>query len=80
VAWRWQLAGEKPKGLLLFHLVSGCISGFLIWLVAWIHLRRRSASDSALPGCYLPLELLTAMVIALTAHLGGFLSGVNIPG
>jgi uncharacterized membrane protein len=80
VAWRWQLAGQKPKGLLLLHLILGCTSGLLICLVAWIHLRRRRASGSALPGYYLPLELLTAVVIALTAHLGGFLSGVNIPG
>lgn len=80
VAWRWQLEGQKPKGLLLLHLVLGCTSGLLICLVAWILLRRRRAPGSALPGYYLPLELLTAVVIALTAHLGGFLSGVNIPG
>jgi uncharacterized membrane protein len=80
LAWRWQLAGQKPKGLLLLHLVLGCTSGLLICLVAWIHFRRRKASGSALPGYYVPLELLTAVVIALTAHLGGFLSGVNTPG
>ena len=35
---------------------------------------------SALPGYYLPLEVLTVVVVALTAHIGGFLSGVNVPG
>jgi len=78
VAWQWQLAGQKLKGLLLLHLVLGCASSLLICLVAWVHFRRRRAS--VLPGWYLPLELLIALVVALTAHLGGFLSGVNAPG
>jgi len=30
-------------------------------------------------GYCLPLELLAAMVVALTAHVGAFLSGVNVP-
>jgi uncharacterized membrane protein len=80
VAWQWQLAGQKLKGLLLLHLVFGCTSSFLICLVGWIHFRQRRGSGLALPGYYLPLELLTAAVVALTAHLGGFLSGVNVPG
>jgi len=80
VAWRWQLAGQKLKGLLLLHLALGCASGLLICLVAWGSFRRRRAIGSALSGYCLPLELMTAIVIALTGHLGGFLSGVNVPG
>jgi uncharacterized membrane protein len=78
VAWQWQFAGQKLKGLLLLHLVLGCASSLLICLVAWVHFRQRRAP--VLAGWYLPLELLTAVVVALTAHLGGFLSGVNAPG
>ncbi len=78
LAWQWQLAGQKLKGLLLLHVALGCASGLLIWLVGWIHFRRRRATGSALPGYYLPLELLTAVVVAFTGHLGGFLSGVNV--
>jgi uncharacterized membrane protein len=79
-AWQWQLAGQKLKGLLLLHLVLGCTSSFLICLVACMHFRRKNTSEFVLPGYYLPLELLTTVVVALTAHIGGFLSGVNIPG
>jgi uncharacterized membrane protein len=80
LAWQWQLAGQKLKGVLLFHAALGCASGLLICLVGWIHFRRRRAIGSALPAYYLLLELLTAAVVALTGHLGGFLSGVNLPG
>lgn len=79
VAWQWQLAGQKLKGLLLLHLALGCASGLLICLVAWVSFLRRRAIGSAFSGYYLPLELVTAIVIALTGHLGGFLSGVNVP-
>ena len=79
-AWQWQLAGHKLKGLLLLHLALGCTSSLLIGLVGWIHFRQRGASGATLPGYCLPLELLTGAVVALTAHIGGFLSGVNVPG
>jgi uncharacterized membrane protein len=79
-AWQWQLGGHKLKGLLLLHVALGSASGLLICLAAWIHSGRRSAPGSALPGYYLPLEVLTVVVVALTAHVGGFLSGVNVPG
>ena len=62
------------------HLVLGFTSSLLICWLGWIHFRQRRASISALPGYYLPLELLRVSIVALTAHLGGFLSGVNVPG
>ena len=77
-AWQWQLEGQKLKGLLLLHLTLGCISSFLICMVAWIHFRRRSPSG-LLPGYFLPLELGAVLCIVLAAHIGGFLSGVNVP-
>ena len=88
-AWQWQLGGHKLKGILLLHAALGSASGLLICLVAWILWRHKGSGSapvrsalpgSALPGYYLPLELLTVMVVALTAHIGGFLSGVNAPG
>jgi uncharacterized membrane protein len=78
LAWEWQLAGQKLKGPLLLHFVLGCSSGLLICRVAWLEIRQRRVSTHGIPSGYLSLELLTVAVVALTGHLGGFLSGVNI--
>jgi uncharacterized membrane protein len=79
LAWQFQLEGQKLKGTLLLHLVLAGVSSLMIWLVWWVHLRARSRK-AALPGFRLALELLAVGVVALTGHLGGFLSGVNGPG
>src|ERR1700686_2680619 len=76
LAWQFQLQGQKLKGTLLLHLVLGCVSSVMIWLVWWVHLRARRRTQ-ALPAYRLALELLGVGIIALTGHLGGFLSGVN---
>ena len=73
LAWQWQLEGHKLKGILLEHLVLGVTSSILIWLVWWMD---RRASRIAFQ---LPVELLAAVMVAVTGHLGGFLSGVNTP-
>jgi uncharacterized membrane protein len=78
VAWRWQLEGQRLKGTLLLHLVLGLASAALIWVVWWLHFRGRKP-ERTLPIYRLPLEIVAAAVVALTAHLGGFLSGVNAP-
>ena len=74
LAWQFQLEGHRLKGILLEHLVLGVTSSVLIWLVWWMH--RRSSRNAY----RLPVELFAALIVALTAHLGGFLSGVNTPG
>jgi len=76
LAWQFQLEGQKLKGILLLHLILACISTVLICLVWWVHFRARRRTE-VLPSYRLPLELLAVGIIALTAHLGGFLSGVN---
>jgi uncharacterized membrane protein len=80
LAWRWQLEGQKIKGVLLDHMVLAVISSALIWLVWWLHFRARRRPEGNLPLYRLPIELVAVGTIALTAHLGGFLSGVNGPG
>ncbi|MGC2694909.1 MAG: DUF2231 domain-containing protein [Candidatus Angelobacter sp.] len=77
-AWQWQLEGQRLKGTLLLHLVLGVSSSVLIWLVWWLHFRGRKPKQT-LSKYRLPLEALAAAAVALTAHLGGFLSGVNAP-
>jgi uncharacterized membrane protein len=79
LAWQFQLEGQKLKGILLLHLALACISSVMIWLVWWLHFRARRRVGT-LPSYRLGVELLGVGIIALTGHLGGFLSGVNTPG
>jgi uncharacterized membrane protein len=79
LAWQFQLEGQKLKGILLLHLVLACVSSVMIWLVWWVHFRSRRRSVYLPLYCF-ALELLAVGLVAVTGHLGGFLSGVNLPG
>ena len=79
LAWQFQLEGQKLKGILLLHVVLAGVSSAVIWLVWWVHFRARRRSE-VLPKYRLVLEFLGVVLVALTGHLGGFLSGVNLPG
>ena len=77
MAWQFALDGKRLKGLLLFHVIAATIAAVLV-IVSWcVHWRSRRLEPPVLPLYRIPVELLGAAVIALTAHLGGFLSGVN---
>jgi uncharacterized membrane protein len=79
LAWQFQLDGQKLKGILLLHVALASVSSVMIWLGWWLHFRAHRQAKP-LPA-YLPgLEVLGVGIIALTGHLGGFLSGVNGPG
>ena len=80
IAWQWALEGEKLKGILLMHLVLGCVSSVLICLVFSIHFRARRHPEQALPNYRLVVEAVAVLLVGLTGHLGGFLTGVNGPG
>ena len=80
LAWQWALEGERLKGILLMHLVMGCVSTVLIWVVWLIHRRTEQTQRRILPSHLLLIETLAIAVVAVTGHLGGFLSGVNGPG
>jgi uncharacterized membrane protein len=79
LAWQLQLEGQKLKGILLLHLVLACVSSVMIWLVWWVHFRARRQAVYP-PNYRLAVELLAVGLVAVTGHLGGFLSGVNGPG
>jgi uncharacterized membrane protein len=77
LAWHFALDGQKLKGLLLMHLVIASIATVLVITSWWMHWKTRRAPSLFLPAIRIPVELLGVAAIGLTAHLGGFLSGVN---
>jgi uncharacterized membrane protein len=81
-AWQLQLDGAKLKGVLLEHMLLGAASAVLIWCCWWLHFRARRGNNAEpkLPAYRWPVELLAAALVAVTGHLGGFLSGVNAAG
>jgi uncharacterized membrane protein len=79
LAWQLQLEGQKLKGILLLHLVLGCTSLVLIWIVWVLHRRARNEFGHTVSVSRLGLEMLAVFVVGLTGHLGGFLSGVSGP-
>jgi len=77
LAWQFALEGKRLKGLLLLHLVAALSAALLVIASWWVHWRTRRVELALLPRYRIPVELLGVAIIALTAHLGGFLSGVN---
>ncbi len=77
LAWQFALEGKRLKGLLLFHVVAASIAVTLVIASWWVHWRSHKSGPQALHRILVPVELFGVAVIAVTAHLGGFLSGVN---
>src|SRR5271169_3771142 len=78
VAWQWALEGHRIKGILLLHIVFALASAAVIWIVWWVHFRARRGGRLTLPNYRLVLEFLGVVLLSVTGHLGGFLSGVNM--
>ena len=78
IAWQLQLEGQRLKGNLLLHFVLGSLSGAAICLVWWIHFRTRKRMTEP-PNYRFLIEGVAVLLVAATAHLGGFLSGVTVP-
>ena len=78
LAWQWQLEGQRLHGTLLLHLVFGISTGLLIITTSWLYWRKRGVSRPS-QSYLLMLETITALLVVATAHLGGILSGVNLP-
>src|SRR6059058_5536612 len=74
-AWQWQLEGAALKGNLRLHMICALTSASLIFVLWWMrsHLRAKGMS----PGiAYAAVTFLALVIITLTGHLGGILSGV----
>lgn len=77
LAWQLAFGGARLEGLLLLHVVAAISATLLIAATWWMHWRARKSNDVHLPRYRLLIELLGVAVTALTAHLGGFVSGIN---
>ena len=77
-AWRWQLEGARLKGNLELHLICGLTSAALILVLCLIRSRLRAKGESA-GASYFAVMVVGLMMITLTGHLGGNLSGVETP-
>ncbi len=73
LAWHFQLEGARLKGNLLLHLVFGSLACVLMWVVVALYRR----SDAAGVRARYAAQFLASIVISITGHLGGFVSGVN---
>jgi uncharacterized membrane protein len=75
-AWQLQLEGATLKGNLQLHLICALTTAVLIIGLCWRRFRLRSKDERPnLP--YFGVMAVALMMITLTGHLGGILSGVE---
>ena len=77
LAWQFAFGGTPLDGMILFHLIAASVAGLLVVASWWIHWRRRKTELLPLFRYRIPVELLGIVLIAVAAHTGGFVSGVN---
>jgi len=77
-AWQWQLEGATLKGNLQLHLICALTSAALI---VGLCLKRSRVQAKGQPprASYFVVVALALVMITLTGHLGGILSGVETP-
>jgi len=77
-AWQWQLEGATLKGNLQLHLICALTSAALI--VGLCLKRSRVQAKSRSPSAsYFVVVALAFVMITITGHLGGIVSGVETP-
>lgn len=77
-AWRWQLEGATLKGNLRLHLICALTSAALIVGLCWKRSRLHAQGKSPRASYFL-VATMGLVMITLTGHLGGILSGVEGP-
>ena len=77
LAWQFAYGGVALQGMILYHLVLGIVTTVGILSMCWMR-TRKSVGNNLVPGkFYLAFGLLLAVVVMITGHLGGNLTGVN---
>jgi uncharacterized membrane protein len=71
LAWQWPLERHRLKGVLLMHLVLGCASSLLIWVVYLVHMRAQCKFGGDLPRYRLPIEVAGVVLVALSGTSAG---------
>ena len=83
LAWQLQFEGKAPRGNLKLHMILALSSSVIIWLVCWLHineqLREQRKLQASSPGFRIGVEVVAVVLILLTGHIGGFVSGINGP-
>lgn len=74
-AWQFALEGQRLRCTLLLRLVLGCTVSFLIWLVFRMQIRAKRHPKGNVTYRFI-VEALSVLIVAVTGHLGGVLSGV----
>lgn len=77
-AWQLQLEGAALKGNLRSHLIFAITTTAIILILFWKRLRLRKNGNSP-SVAYFALMALGLIMITITGHLGGILSGVETP-
>ena len=79
LAWQLQFEGKAPKGNLKLHMILALSSSVMIWVVCWLHIREQRKPQSSPARGRVLVETVAVAMTLLTAHIGGFVSGVNGP-
>jgi uncharacterized membrane protein len=77
-AWRWQLEGAALKGNLRLHLVCALTTAVLVVGLSLKRSRVQAKGESPRVS-YFAVVMIALVMITLTGHLGGILSGVETP-
>ena len=77
-AWQWQLEGAALKGNMRLHMICALTSALLIFFLSWMRTRLRAKGISP-RITYFAVTGLALIMITLTGHIGGILSGVETP-
>ena len=80
LAWQFAYGGISLAGLhgtLLQHLVLSVVTTILIWVLWGMRFSKRHEGFDTVKTPYIIIGLIALIIISITGHLGGYLSGVN---